>query len=93
MKTVIQLNLGEINQQSTIKDLLNSSRPNTNRRGFHPRATNPTNQMKIFKSDSDTGKTKSISVKQALRDLGETLYDVLLESKCVSCGTTFWHIK
>ena len=54
---------------------------------------NPTNQMKIFKSDSDTGKTKSISVKQALRDLGETLYDVLLESKCVSCGTTFWHIK
>lgn len=50
--------------------------------------------MKIFKSDSMTGTNKQeITIHEALSELGEFMLNMLMESKCISRGTTFWSIE
>ena len=50
-------------------------------------------KIRFFKSDMDKndGKPREISADTAIRDLGEQLFDVMLESGSVHCGRTSWH--
>jgi hypothetical protein len=49
--------------------------------------------MKIFKSDSITGTKQEITIHEALSELGEFMLNMLMESKCISRGNTFWNIE
>ena len=40
-----------------------------------------------------TGSKQEITIYKALDELGEFMLDLLMESKCLSCGTTFWNVE